>query len=507
MKMQMKNELMGSYLDWSAIDYQPVMKKISLNSLDPYLKGVKNAMDVGCSKGWATFLLARKGIETIGIGLNRSEIQQARMEAHKNRDGEKTRFIQGDILKKKDTGSYDLVLLVRLLTCFPVVHHWNQLLDRVYQLVNPDGLIYIYDFLLDRESTVYMKRYLEGQKKGLRLGNFIVNDQQGNYLFVAHHHLEEELETIIKPYEKLHLSITHSLSMNGNKTKVFEFIGRKNRQRKKELSLQVKRFTRDNSPKAMLAEAAPYEEKFGIRFDSLTVFPLAFMRRLHRNVKTCNDFAEKISIASGEDKTILEDINCLGEIANNPNQSKAERETYYRTLKRIYEKLPVNPEGYLDDPVTLFIGPEREGRILAQSLGWLPEGRSIHPDAKRIPYKEGLLVGLSDCGLTGNYKRCIIIDGAIASGATLISVIRELGTKIKEFHIFSVHATIEGLRGILRYGSAHKLDIHITVGHATMGLNKKYYAVDKTDKEIVGDLGDTICDVVHRVDTSGYDND
>jgi hypothetical protein len=38
------------------------------------------------------------------------------------------------------------------------------------------------------------------------------------------------------------------------------------------------------------------------------------------------------------------------------------------------------------------------------------------------------------------------------------------------------------------------LSVKITVGHATLGLNDKFYAVDQVNTKlvVVGDLGDTI---------------
>ena len=96
------------------------------------------------------------------------------------------------------------------------------------------------------------------------------------------------------------------------------------------------------------------------------------------------------------------------------------------------------------------------------------------------------------------YKRCLIIDGAIASGATVISIIQQLKDKVNNFQIYSVHAPREGVSALLKYGADAGIEIRIILGHITTGLNQKYYAVYPGDenRQVVGDLGDTISEIV-----------
>jgi len=46
----------------------------------------------------------------------------------------------------------------------------------------------------------------------------------------------------------------------------------------------------------------------------------------------------------------------------------------------------------------------------------------------------------------------------------------------------------------VRFGHQIGVEVSITVGHATVGMNKKFYAVDPSDPKsvILGDVGDTI---------------
>ena len=251
---------------------------------------------------------------------------------------------------------------------------------------------------------------------------------------------------------------------------------------------------RDHAPLRMLEAAAPYEKKFGDHFDFLVRFSKQTFDELHRFDHDKRELPLSVTIASSGDSSILADIDALKKVANSKKVSTAQRTNYYETLKSIYHKLPRRPEHIAELPDTFCVGIEREGRILAEALRCLPGGRSLAPHAKRIPYEGGLVVGLMNAlPPTQRYTRCLIVDGAIASGATIMAIISQLRQTAPLFEIFSVHAPYEGLRGIVRFGEMLGVQVAITVGHATVGMNKKFYAVDSDGTSvIIGDIGDTI---------------
>jgi hypothetical protein len=166
----------------------------------------------------------------------------------------------------------------------------------------------------------------------------------------------------------------------------------------------------------------------------------------------------------------------------------------------MYSQLPMRPDLMCADGRTFCVGVEREGGILAERMGWLPPGRSLRIHAKRIGHEGGLIVGLSGCPSLAEYNCCVIIDGAIASGATMIAVMEQLRSFVSTFRIFTVHASIEGLRGLVRYAAEAGIDLVVVAAHATEGMNAKFYAIDPNDpgRVMVGDLGDTISDLGKR---------
>jgi len=259
-------------------------------------------------------------------------------------------------------------------------------------------------------------------------------------------------------------------------------------------SLRPHSYDRGDAPPEMLLAAEKYESRFSTSFDSLTFFSEGLLAALHNTSGDISDVPSNVVIASLSDHSILDQMRVLSTIANVGEPSTDQRAQYFATLKSIYRKLPTRPDVATQDEQTLFIGIEREGRILAESLGWLPTTHSFHPDAKRIPFEQGLLVGLSRVPDLRNYETAYIIDGAIASGATIISVVEKIRRHTSSVNIFSVHSPYEGLHSLTRYARSERLDLRITVGHATAGINKKFYATDPADpaRLVVGDLGDTI---------------
>ncbi len=256
-------------------------------------------------------------------------------------------------------------------------------------------------------------------------------------------------------------------------------------------------YARAEAPGGMRAAAEELERKFKIEFESLYFFSDSLLRKLHRIDGDIADLPPEIEVTSGKDPTIIQDIQVLTDIVNNAPGDPAQRARYFETLKAIYRKLHSSPEEFTQDRSMLFIGVEREGRILARHLEWLPAGHHTSPHAKRMRYDGGLLVGVTKMENLEAYFKCLVIDGAIASGATIISIIEKVRPLISSYRVYSVHGTYEGLHALSRYCNSTGLDVKVTVGHATRGLNSKFYAVDTphTKLLVVGDLGDTISDL------------
>jgi hypothetical protein len=255
------------------------------------------------------------------------------------------------------------------------------------------------------------------------------------------------------------------------------------------------RYARVQAPPEMQQAAAACEVRFGIDFETLSYFPRDLLRELHGLAGPAS-LPSGVTVASHTDPGLLELMGVLTRIANLPSLERAHREGYRRALLEVYRRLTVRPEWALDKDAVLYLAPEREGRILAEALGWLPPGHSLHPHAKRIPLGHGLLVGTSRLELEalGGYSRCILVDGAIASGATLVTLMDLLRPAVSSFSIYSVHGAPEGIRAIVRSADRAGVEVTLSVGHVSGELNGKLYAMEEgaAHRFVVGDLGDII---------------
>jgi len=215
----------SEYTRWRSIDYRPTLPEIPVDNLMPYLHGGMRALEIGCNRGRTAMWLGSQGLDVLGIDINAEAISRARASA--NISNVKTHFIEGDFLDQPDLGKFDLVVMIRVLTCFSQPKNWRALLTRSFESVAGGGLIYIHDFIASPENDGYRERYREGARRGWRPGNFAVPGGEGGMLFIAHHHSREELNEIMRPYEKVFLNIHDSLSLNGNACRMFEFLGKR----------------------------------------------------------------------------------------------------------------------------------------------------------------------------------------------------------------------------------------------------------------------------------------
>ncbi|MGW1590178.1 MFS transporter [Streptomyces sp. NPDC002386] len=115
---------------------------------------------------------------------------------------------------------------------------------------------------------------------------------------------------------------------------------------------------------------------------------------------------DTVRVASSGDPAVIERMAEVTAVANLPEQRDADRGRCLRALLDIYGMLPVQARDRASLPETTVIAPEREGRILAESLGVLPGKAPGQADAggrrpARGPRRVAALAG----GPTGRRRR------------------------------------------------------------------------------------------------------
>ncbi|OPG93944.1 SAM-dependent methyltransferase [Chryseobacterium mucoviscidosis] len=119
----------------------------------------KRILDVGCSQGVTSILLAREGFRVTGIDLEEESIQYARAELEKEsrpvRNNVDFRLL--DITQWKTRTTFDTVLLGEVLEHFA---HPETLLQQIYRLLQEEGTLvvtvpYGYHPFYDHKQTFY----------------------------------------------------------------------------------------------------------------------------------------------------------------------------------------------------------------------------------------------------------------------------------------------------------------------------------------------------------------
>ncbi|WP_412075953.1 hypothetical protein ACLF6K_09060 [Streptomyces xanthophaeus] len=235
-----------------------------------------------------------------------------------------------------------------------------------------------------------------------------------------------------------------------------------------------------------------FEKEHDTYFSHLVHFDPRALESLHAP----GPLPPNIRVASDTLPAVIERMATVTEVANLPAQSDADRGRYLRALLDIYGMLPVQAGDSATVPGTTVIAPEREGRILAERLGVLPEGGNWTPHAKRIPLDGGLLVGVDEW-VPARADRLVIVDGVVASGVTLMAMMRLTVLPGAAVEIFTCHSTRQGALALARYAEQLGVSLTLHVGHVSGELNGKFYAVapDAPGQLLLGDVGDTISPV------------
>jgi 2-polyprenyl-3-methyl-5-hydroxy-6-metoxy-1,4-benzoquinol methylase len=220
---------MEEYRDWDGFDFKP-KKNITIYP-DKILEKVKppaTILEIGCDKGALSFELANAGYNVIGIDINQKAIEIAQAEKNhsqiKNVD-----FICADMCEeaewnKINTQDIDAVILVKVLTVIPRALQRELLMKNIAKYLKPDTMIYIYDFKFNKDNPAYSSRYEEGYNIFKEMGTFDVKDENGNHMYYAHHHTQDEIDMLCSEFDLVSLEYLETISYHGNRADTFELV-------------------------------------------------------------------------------------------------------------------------------------------------------------------------------------------------------------------------------------------------------------------------------------------
>jgi hypothetical protein len=234
-----------------------------------------------------------------------------------------------------------------------------------------------------------------------------------------------------------------------------------------------------------------YEQTFGVGFELVAHFDADLLHDLHVD----GPGPARLQVASSNDTRALACIERITDIANR-SQTDDDRREYLRMLEDIYATFLTDPAAAAGE-ADLVISPRREGLLLADRIGCTPNPRVWAPHQKRMGIDDGMLVGIDGAPDHAVGGRIVAIDGAIASGVTLMAALQLAARPGATVEVFSCHGTAAGIAAVDRYADRLGVTASFHVGHISGQLNDHYYAVDPPDsgRVVLGDIGDTICAV------------
>ena len=185
--------------------------------LEKYCDKQARILDYGCGYGRTLAELSDAGYGNIfGMDFSATMLSRCRGEVPRSR-----------LIRNEGCGlplqpnSVDVVLLFAVLTCIPDDNKQRILLTAVEQVLQPGGLIYLSDLLLNDDAR-NRDRYQRFAQVYECYGVFELPEG----IAVRHHEKEwiEELTRSFRPLEYERFRVT---TMNGNTSAAFQYLGRK----------------------------------------------------------------------------------------------------------------------------------------------------------------------------------------------------------------------------------------------------------------------------------------
>ncbi len=176
-----------------------------------------NILDFGCGYGRICDELFNNGFKNIvGVDSSQKMIERGKKEyPHLY-----LRALEENNLPY-DPDLFDTVILFAVLTCIPTNNGQQSLIDEIYRVLRPGGIIYISDYWL-QENERNLDRYREFEKKYGIYGVFELPEGA-----IVRHHAKDWILSLLSAFKTEELFDIEVTTMNGNKSLGFQYFGRK----------------------------------------------------------------------------------------------------------------------------------------------------------------------------------------------------------------------------------------------------------------------------------------
>jgi SAM-dependent methyltransferase len=174
-------------------------------------------LDIGCGYGRTLNELYNVGYKnSIGIDFSAKMVEKGiKLFPFLN-----LKIMENNIIEYPEN-TFDAIILFAVLTCIIKNEAQLKLINLIYKILKPNGIIYVNDFLLNNDER-NNERYNEYSKKYGQYGIFELPEGA-----IVRHHKKEYIKELLGKFDELEYKEITYTTMNGHKSNGFYYIGGK----------------------------------------------------------------------------------------------------------------------------------------------------------------------------------------------------------------------------------------------------------------------------------------
>lgn len=190
---------------------------IQLDQLRKLTLSKSKILDYGCGYGRTCAELIKNGYsDVVGVDIS-SEMINRGLSLHPTLN---LKHVDYGILPFKDN-TFSACTLLAVLTCIPTDTGQKEVINELYRVLNPNGILYISDYPLQQDNR-NNARYRQFENE---YGNFGVFRLPEGGIF--RHHAMSWVYELLFQFDILMEDKIEVSTMNGNKAKIFQIIAKK----------------------------------------------------------------------------------------------------------------------------------------------------------------------------------------------------------------------------------------------------------------------------------------